>query len=58
MDRHEVINNTLRLEVLGKLIIENLEQNNIPSNDFINDYSESLKKQLTLIEQKSTATVD
>jgi hypothetical protein len=58
MDRHEVINNTLRLEVLGKLIIENLEQNNIPSNDFIKDYSESLKKQLTLIEQKSTATVD
>lgn len=58
MDRHEVINNTLRLEVLGKLIIENLEQNNIPSDDFIKDYSESLKKQLTLIENKSTTTED
>lgn len=58
MDRHEVINNTLRLEVLGKLLIENLEQNNNPSDDFIKEYSESLKIQLTLIENKSTTTED
>jgi hypothetical protein len=47
--RHDFINNSLRLEVLSKLICEDLNKNDPPNATHLNDLEEFLKKSLNLI---------
>ena len=47
--RHDFINNSLRLEVLSKLISEDLNKNETPNSTHINDMEDFLKKELNLL---------
>jgi hypothetical protein len=49
--RHDFINNSLRLEVLSKLICEDLNKNQSPNTTHLNDIEEFLKKSLNLISE-------
>lgn len=50
MNQHDVINNTLRIEVLGKILIESLENEREFSLDHKNDYVQFLKDQINYLE--------
>ncbi len=40
--RHDFINNSLRLEVLSKLICKDLEQDNKPNDQYVGDFEKFL----------------
>lgn len=52
MNQHEIINNTLRLEVLGQLLLESLETGSQLSNEDHDNYISFLKKQIELLNLK------
>lgn len=47
--RHDFINNSLRIEVLSKLICQDLEQNKIPNQQYANDFEKFLKEEIELL---------
>jgi len=49
--RHDFINNSLRLEVISKLISEDLNLNKTPNLQQINDLEEFLQKEINLIKE-------
>ena len=49
-NRHDFINNTLRLEILGKLNIDAIESDNKIDAETLKDYLESLEKQITFLQ--------
>ena len=49
--RHDFINNSLRLEVLSKLICEDLNKNVSPNVTYLNDLESFLKKSLNLLDE-------
>ena len=49
--RHDFINNGLRLEVLNKMLTEQIEQSQELNSDYINDLETFLKLHLELVEK-------
>lgn len=49
--RHDFINNSLRLEVLSKLICEDLNKNQHPNPTHLNDLEDFLKKSINLVNE-------
>ena len=47
--RHDFINNSLRLEVLTKMICRDLEANSIPNQQYIEDLDKFLNVELNLL---------
>lgn len=47
--RHDFINNSLRLEVLTKMICKDLEANGIPNQQYIEDLDKFLNVELNLL---------
>ena len=47
MNSHDLTNNTLRLEILGKLLIESIENDESLELSVQSDYIEALEKQIT-----------
>jgi predicted transcriptional regulator len=56
MNRHDIVNNTLRLEVLGKVVIEAIEKENNINQNTINDYIQTLESQINLLKEATIAT--
>lgn len=48
-NRHSFINNSLRIEVLLKLVSEKIEQNRNPEEEHIEDLIEAMQKHLDLL---------
>ena len=48
--KHDFINNSLRLEVLTKLICEDLNKDKIPQQQYINDLEDFLNIEINLIQ--------
>lgn len=48
---HNFINKSLRIEIIQKLICEEIEQKKEPTEEFINDLLIELKEQISLIEE-------
>ena len=53
-NRHDFINNTLRLEILGKLSIDTIESNSKIDAETLKDYVEAVEKQLIFLKSYST----
>lgn len=49
--KHDFINNSLRLEVLSKLICEDLNKNSIPLNQYLEDFDKFLTIEKTLLKE-------
>lgn len=49
--RHDFINNSLRLEVLSKLICKDLEQDNKPNDQYVGDFEKFLNVELNLLKE-------
>ena len=49
--RHDFINNSLRLEVISKLICKDIEQNMKPQDQFLEDFEKFLNVELTLLKE-------
>lgn len=52
--KHDFINNSLRLEVLTKLICKDLDQNTKPNDQFIEDLEKFLNIELNLLKDLKT----
>lgn len=52
-NRHDFINNTLRLEILGKLSIDTIESNSKIDAETLKDYVEAVEKQLIFLKSYS-----
>ncbi len=52
-NRHDFINNTLRLEILGKLVIESLEDKTEVDAQTLQDYLQFTKDQVTYLQNFS-----
>jgi hypothetical protein len=52
--KHDFINNSLRLEVLTKLICKDLDQNTKPSDQFLEDLEKFLNIELNLLKDLKT----
>ena len=53
--KHDFINNTMRLDIVGKLISEALNANEPIDKQLLSDYTDFLKAQINLFEDlKST----
>ena len=50
-DRHDFINNALRLEILNKLICESLDKKEVPEKEHLQDLESFLKDHLELIQK-------
>ena len=48
-DRHDFINNALRLEILNKLICESLDKKEVPNKEHLQDLEAFLKDHLDLL---------
>lgn len=49
--RHDFINNSLRLEVLSKLICKDLEKETEPNNQYISDFDKFLHIEINLLKE-------
>jgi hypothetical protein len=49
--RHDFINNSLRLEVLSKMICQDLEKESIPNRQYIEDMEKFLNIELNLLNE-------
>lgn len=49
--RHDFINNSLRLEVLSKLICKDLEQDSKPNEQYTQDFEKFLNLELNLLKE-------
>lgn len=49
--RHDFINNSLRLEVLSKMICQDLEKESIPNKQYIEDMEKFLNIELNLLNE-------
>jgi hypothetical protein len=47
--RHDFINNSLRIEVLSKLICQSLESDSTPDKKYLEDFDKFLKEEITLL---------
>lgn len=54
-NRHDFINNTLRLEILGKLSIDAIESSSKIDAETLKDYLEALEQQLIYLQNYSQA---
>lgn len=50
-NRHEFINNSLRLEILNKMICEELEKNQAPNPEYLKDLEKFLKEHISFLEE-------
>ena len=49
-NKHDFINNTLRLEILGKILIESLEENKVVDDETLSDYLKFSKEQISYLQ--------
>lgn len=49
--RHDFINNALRIEILNKMICEDLEKNKQPNDEFVKDLTKFLEDHLQFLKQ-------
>jgi hypothetical protein len=49
--KHDFINNSLRIEVLSKIICEDLNQNKNPNSNQLNDMEDFLIKEIELLKE-------
>ncbi len=53
-DRHDFINNSLRLEILNKLICEQLEKKEEPDQEMLDDLLPTLEKHLEILKKHNS----
>lgn len=49
-NRHDFINNTLRLEILGRLVVESIEKKEKVDAETLSDYLKFTKEQISFLE--------
>ena len=55
--KHDFINNSLRLEILSKLITESITKDEIPKKQFMDDFEKFLNIELNLLEDIKNQTL-